>query len=76
MKAFKLRTAVTMVIPVSLIVTSLVLPGSALAQTANTGVITGVVKDPSGVVAGATVKAINKGTGVTLSTTTGDSGSY
>jgi hypothetical protein len=77
MKAFKLRTAVTMVITVALIGTSLVLPGSALAQTANTGVITGVVKDPSGgVVAGATVKAINKGTGATRSTTTGDSGSY
>jgi hypothetical protein len=77
MKAFKLRTAVTMVITVALIVTSLALPGSALAQTANTGVITGVVKDPSGgVVAGAIVKAINKGTGVTRTTTTSDSGSY
>lgn len=77
MKAFKLRSTVTMVITMAMFVTSLVLPGFALAQTANTGVITGVVKDPSGgVVSGATVKAINKGTGVTRSTTTGDSGSY
>jgi hypothetical protein len=52
-------------------------PLGALAQTANTGAITGVVKDQSGaVVAGATVKAINIATGVTRMTTTGDSGSY
>jgi len=77
MKAFKLRSTITMVITMTVFVTSLVLPSFALAQTANTGVITGVVKDAKGeVVAGATVKAINKGTGVTRSTTTGDSGSY
>src|SRR4029077_7700762 len=46
MKVFKLRTTVTMVITMTMLVTSLVLPGFALAQTANTGVITGVVKDP------------------------------
>jgi len=77
MKAFKLRSTITMVITMTVFVTSLVLPCFALAQTANTGVITGVVKDAKGeVVGGATVKAINKGTGVTRSTTTGDSGSY
>jgi len=77
MKAFKLRSTITMVMTMIVFVTSLVLPSFALAQTANTGVITGVVKDAKGeVVAGATVKAINKGTGVTRSTTTSDSGSY
>ena len=52
-------------------------PLPALAQTANTGIITGVVKDQSGaVVSGATVRAINKGTSVERRTTTSDSGVY
>jgi len=55
----------------------LVLNASTLAQTANTGVITGVVKDQAGaVIAGAEVKAINKATGVSRETTTNERGAY
>lgn len=50
---------------------------SVPAQTASTGVITGSVRDQSGaVVAGATVTATNKGTGVLRRTTTSESGTY
>jgi hypothetical protein len=75
MKACELKKAVTSLLTVMMLVSYLVVP--ALAQTANTGNITGVVKDPSGaVVPGATVRAINKGTGLERKTTTSDSGSY
>ena len=51
--------------------------GPARSQTANTGIITGVVKDQTGaVVAGATIIATNKATGVPRTTTSGDSGTY
>ena len=77
MSTFRLRRAITTVMTTFMLVASLVVPLRALAQTSNTGAITGVVKDPSGaVVSGATVKAINKGTGIERKTTTGDSGSY
>ena len=50
---------------------------SVLAQTANTGVITGVVKDQAGaVIAGAAVKVTNKATGISRETTTNNTGSY
>ena len=76
MKACTFRRTVTSLIISVIFVSSVVLPGVAAAQTANTGAITGVVKDQSGaVVAGATVKAINKGTGAERRTTTSDSGS-
>jgi hypothetical protein len=53
------------------------MPLAALGQTANTGTITGVVKDQSdAVVAGATVRATNVATGVSRTTTTSDSGTY
>ncbi|HUQ31160.1 MAG TPA: TonB-dependent receptor [Pyrinomonadaceae bacterium] len=49
----------------------------ALAQTANSGVITGVVKDQTGaVVPGATVKAINLGTNAERTAVTSGEGSY
>src|ERR1043166_3899621 len=77
MKAYELRRKVTTTITALLLVVYLLVPLSALAQTASTGVITGVVKDQTGaVVPGATVKAINKGTGVERKTTTSDSGVY
>ncbi|MGH9686052.1 MAG: carboxypeptidase regulatory-like domain-containing protein [Candidatus Acidiferrales bacterium] len=48
-----------------------------LAQTANTGALTGTVTDPSGgVIAGATVKVTNLATGQTRTTTTDSKGSY
>lgn len=77
MKACTFRRTVTSLITSVMFISSLVLPGVVAAQTANTGVITGVAKDQSGaVVAGATVKAINKGTGAERRTTTSDSGAY
>jgi len=77
MKRFKFRRAVTSVVTALMVMASFAVPMPALAQTANTGVITGVVKDSNGaVVPGATVKAINKATGVERKTTTSDSGVY
>src|ERR1044071_4705731 len=76
MRDFEFRRVVTSLLTVVMLV-AWMLPAGALAQTANTGVITGTVKDEKGgVVSGATVKAINKGTGVERSTTSGDSGFY
>ena len=75
MKAREFRKAVISLLAAIMLLSSFVVP--AFAQTANTGNITGVVKDPSGaVVPGATVRAINKGTGVERKTTSSDSGAY
>jgi Carboxypeptidase regulatory-like domain/TonB dependent receptor len=50
---------------------------SALAQMANTGVITGVAKDPTGaVIVGAKVKVTNRATGVSRMTMTNEAGAY
>ena len=77
MKACEFRRTFTMAITVMMLVTYMVVPLSAFGQTANTGSITGVVKDPSGgVVAGASVKAINKANGFERKTTTSESGAY
>jgi len=71
----KFKRAVVSLITVIVMLGSV--PMSALAQTANTGAITGVVKDQSGaVVSGATVRATNVATGVVRTTTTNDSGIY
>jgi hypothetical protein len=52
-------------------------PSSVYGQTANSGVITGVVKDEHGaLVPGATVKAINTGTNVERTATTSGEGTY
>ncbi len=52
-------------------------PLAIFAQTANTGVITGVVKDQSGaVVSSATVKAINRATNAERIVTTSDAGAF
>ena len=69
MKRHTFVRAVTSVTMSLMIVASFAVPRVALGQTANSGVITGVVP-------GATVKAINKGTGVERKTTTSDSGVY
>ncbi|HXG64741.1 MAG TPA: carboxypeptidase-like regulatory domain-containing protein, partial [Blastocatellia bacterium] len=75
MKAKKWRRAFTAAIAAITLLASM--PLLALAQTANTGSITGVVKDQSGaVVSGATVRATNIATGVARTTTTSDSGVY
>ena len=77
MSTFRFKRAVTTGMTALMLVASLVVPVGALAQTSNTGAVTGVVKDQSGaVVSGATVKAINKATGIERKTTTGDSGAY
>src|SRR5690349_3214491 len=77
MKRFKLRSTASSAMTVLMLIASIAAPLPTFAQTANSGVITGVVKDPSGtVVPGATVKAINKATGVERKTTTSDSGVY
>ena len=70
------RKAVTAIASLALLA-CLCGPINASAQTANTGVITGVVKDQTGaVVADATIKAINKQTGVERRTTSSSSGNY
>lgn len=54
-----------------------ILPASTLAQTANTGVITGVVENEKGeVVPNATVRAVNVGTNATREATTSSEGVY
>lgn len=53
------------------------LPGSVVAQTANTGVIVGSIRDESGaVVSGASIKLINIGTNAERSSATGESGLF
>ena len=56
---------------------SVLVMGAVQAQTANTGTITGVVKDEQGaVVPGATVKVINRGTNAERSAVTSGEGIY
>src|SRR5436190_21365742 len=58
------------------LILSLVLVGTAIAQT-GLGTITGIVTDPSGaVVANAPVEVKNTGTGVVYRPTTTDTGNY
>lgn len=67
----------TSLLTAMILLLTFVVPASAFAQTANTGVITGVVKDESGaVVSGARVRAVNLGTNAERTTTTGDSGIF
>jgi hypothetical protein len=62
---------------VLIILTGSVVSNPVAAQTANTGVITGVVKDQTGaLVPGATVKAINLGTNAERTAVTSGEGSY
>lgn len=75
MRTNKLRKVMTSLFAALVLLASA--PLGVFAQATSTGTITGVVKDQSGaVVAGATVKATNIATGVSRTTTTGDSGSY
>ncbi|HEX7177387.1 MAG TPA: TonB-dependent receptor [Pyrinomonadaceae bacterium] len=77
MRIGRLTEAFTKTLAVALLVAGLVAPADTLAQTANTGVITGTVQNEKGeVVPGATVRAINVGTNATRETQTSDEGVY
>jgi hypothetical protein len=77
MKIAKFRRILTALFPAVLFLFMSLVTTGVLAQTANTGTITGVVKDQTGaVVPGATVTAINVGTNATRSTTTSGEGAY
>ena len=77
MKPTEVRRITITLTTMCLLLAYLVVPIQTFAQTANTGVITGVVKDASGaVVPNATIRATNKGTGVERRTTASDSGVY
>ena len=75
MTEMKLKRMIVAAVTAVALIASAALP--ALAQTSSTGSITGVVKDQSGaVVAGATVRVINKGTSIERKATTSDSGNF
>jgi Carboxypeptidase regulatory-like domain/TonB dependent receptor len=77
MKMTKFRRTLPALFTLLLLLTLSVFTGSVLAQTANTGVITGTVKDQTGaVVPGATVKAINIGTNAERTAVTSGDGNY
>jgi hypothetical protein len=77
MKESRFKKAVTAIATLALLTAGLFGPVNANAQTANTGVITGVVKDQAGaVVSDATIRAINLKTGIERKTTSSSSGNY
>src|SRR5215470_8784471 len=77
MKGLRFSKSLTAAALLALLAVPILGPVAAMGQTANSGVITGVVKDPSGaVVADAIVKAIHKATGVERKTTSSSTGSY
>jgi hypothetical protein len=68
------RSALLLLVSFALLILS---TSSALAQTASTGAMTGIVTDPSGaVISGATVTATNLATGQARTETTDASGAY
>jgi hypothetical protein len=72
-----LKQTSTSMLTALLLVLALVTPSAALAQTASSGIITGVVENEKGeVVAGATVRAVNVGTNATRDATTSSEGVY
>src|SRR5918912_459743 len=76
MSSGKFKRAVSSVLAAVLLAATAILPtSSALAQTASTGVITGVVQNEKGeVVSNATVRAINIGTNAAREATTSGEG--
>jgi hypothetical protein len=73
----KVKRTVSSVLAAVLLTATAILPPSAFAQTASTGVITGVVQNEKGeVVPNATVRAVNTGTNATREATTSDEGVY
>jgi hypothetical protein len=78
MSSGKVKRAVSSVLAAVLLTATAILPASsALAQTASTGVITGVVQNEKGeVVANATVRAVNTGTNATREVKASGEGVY
>ncbi|HEX8285620.1 MAG TPA: TonB-dependent receptor [Pyrinomonadaceae bacterium] len=77
MMSGKLRRAASTALTALLLTAGAFLPPQARAQTASTGVITGVVQNEKGeVVADATVRAVNVGTNATREARTSDEGVY
>ena len=78
MSSGKVKRAVSSVLATVLLAATAILPtSSALAQTANSGVITGVVQNEKGeVVANATVRAVNAGTNASREARTSGEGVY
>jgi len=78
MSSGKVKRAVSSVLATVLLAATAILPtSSALAQTANSGVITGVVQNEKGeVVANATVRAVNAGTNASREAKTSGEGVY
>ena len=73
----KVKRTVSSVLATVLLTATAILPPSVLAQTANSGVITGVVQNEKGeVVSNATVRAVNTGTNATREATTSSEGVY
>jgi hypothetical protein len=77
MRMGKLKSMTALVLTSLLFLTLCNLPVTVLAQTASSGVITGVVQNEKGeVVAGATVRAVNIGTNATRDARSSDEGVY
>jgi hypothetical protein len=77
MLSSKLRRAVSSALASVLLAAGLFVPAPARAQTASTGVITGVVQNEKGeVVANATVRTVNVGTNATREAKTSDEGVF
>ena len=78
MSSGKFKRAVSSVLAAVLLTATAILPtSSALAQTASTGVITGVVQNEKGeVVPNATVRAVNTGTNATREVKASSEGVY
>ncbi|HST50524.1 MAG TPA: TonB-dependent receptor [Pyrinomonadaceae bacterium] len=78
MSSGKVKRAVSSILAAVFLTATAIIPSSsALAQTANSGVITGVVQNEKGeVVANAIVRATNKGTNATREAKTSNEGVY
>src|SRR2546421_1185269 len=77
MKNLSLKQKTASALAAIMVALALITPSAVLAQTASTGIITGVVKNEKGeVVPNATVRAVNIGTNATREATTSGEGVY
>src|SRR2546421_4159729 len=77
MKNLSLKQKTASALAAIMVALALITPSAVLAQTASTGIITGIVKNEKGeVVPNATVKAVNIGTNATREATTSGEGVY